>query len=833
MGIQGLQSFVEIQCSNDAWGDIDFKELNQSLSHGKTSNAPSVLVVDAMSCLKHFYASNTDWVCGGQWNELLRNVENFVKAFRQIDIELVVFFDGEQDTAKIQSWIQEEEEYRQLVHQILSHVHNTATFPPKRHFFAPKSISTCLRLAFRSRDVVVCSTVGDLHKEIINYCKRHSCLGILGYHSDYLLLDAMSYYSSSHLKIVKRCGATSMRFNTDVIFRELELDRSRLALFSTLLGNSFLPEEWLAQFHWSLLGPDHPLAKLQAQVGKQFILPPYDVVVRSVAKYVRDLVDISDLQAIMVQVFRSPETTEADFLHRLQRSIQHYSNDSSDEVKENGESESPSNYPTVSTVPKTDVLSSPSNGTSESNYQKRWQHWQQHQFVSGELFKTSSKISNGISPSSSEPDVEKLVADVQQLQLKELDLKGPDQQDLLSPTQTLSAPDTPSTPTQEAFLLASPGTPETPKAFDAATSPVVFPPTEESAAIAGEVSTEHDDPASQDATIEAAEVPSPTASTDSEPTPPIPASQLSPVRERNISPSSSDDKSNEKPLSVFYAFISPEVLKTAKKRHEAGQMMEMVYQVLSKGEIKIGAALEDENSKGRASTALLYRSIRQRVYGILLDKKLYDSAGAEQPRTPPPSIREWCIYGGKKLEKPDMVEPLSLKWDVPGCKQLWLGTQPSDNTNRLKAFLSCMLSDSPSMTKTTMVPQRCIILCCVLRYLIQKQTGHPILRAQELEAFLAQALSPHLTTECNVTNLSQIKVNKVDVRGVNLATVFMRGVETAIFANDSCGSPIPWDLVCPWNYFDGKLFQSKLNITMSDSATLLDLCDGNVSICKF
>ena len=71
----------------------------------------------------------------------------------------------------------------------------------------------------------------------------------------------------------------------------------------------------------------------QAQVGKQFILPPYDVVVRSVAKYVRDLVDISDLQAIMVQVFRSPETTEADFLHRLQRSIQHYSNDSSDEGK--------------------------------------------------------------------------------------------------------------------------------------------------------------------------------------------------------------------------------------------------------------------------------------------------------------------------------------------------------------------------------------------------------------------------------------------------------------------------------------------------------------------
>ena len=261
MGIQGLQSFVEIQCSSEAWQDVDFKELSQT--QGRSANSPLVLVVDAMSCLKHFYGPNTDWVCGGQWNELLRNVENFVRAFRQINIELVVFFDGEQDSTKIQSWIQEEEENRQMIHQILTHIHANSTFPPKRHFFAPKSVSTCLRLAFRCRDVVVCSTVNDLHKEIISYCKKHYCSGILGYHSDYLLLDSMCYFSSSHLKLVKKTGATTVRFNTDVIFRELELDTSRLALFSSLLGNSFIPEEWLAQFHWSLLGPDHPLAKLQ------------------------------------------------------------------------------------------------------------------------------------------------------------------------------------------------------------------------------------------------------------------------------------------------------------------------------------------------------------------------------------------------------------------------------------------------------------------------------------------------------------------------------------------------------------------------------------------
>lgn len=74
---------------------------------------------------------------------------------------------------------------------------------------------------------------------------------------------------------------------------------------------------------------------LQAQVGKQFILPPYDVVVRSVAKYVRDLVDPCDLDLIMKQVFNSEEPTVADLHTRLQKSIQHYSKLESDEGKRN------------------------------------------------------------------------------------------------------------------------------------------------------------------------------------------------------------------------------------------------------------------------------------------------------------------------------------------------------------------------------------------------------------------------------------------------------------------------------------------------------------------
>ena len=55
----------------------------------------------------------------------------------------------------------------------------------------------------------------------------------------------------------------------------------------------------------------------------------------------------------------------------------------------------------------------------------------------------------------------------------------------------------------------------------------------------------------------------------------------------------------------------------------------------------------------------------------------------------------------------------------------------------------------------------------------------------------------------------------------------MKGIEYAILANDACGSPVPWEFCCPWNFFDGKLFHSKwLQSTMKVNTT--DLCEGKV-----
>lgn len=67
----------------------------------------------------------------------------------------------------------------------------------------------------------------------------------------------------------------------------------------------------------------------------------------------------------------------------------------------------------------------------------------------------------------------------------------------------------------------------------------------------------------------------------------------------------------------------------------------------------------------------------------------------------------------------------------------------------------------------------------------------------------------------------------VSARGVQLAAIFMEGVEMALLANDACGAPLPWLMCCPWLYFDGKLFHHTLSRS-SQCKNLLELCENHI-----
>ena len=168
--------------------------------------------------------------------------------------------------------------------------------------------------------------------------------------------------------------------------------------------------------------------------------------------------------------------------------------------------------------------------------------------------------------------------------------------------------------------------------------------------------------------------------------------------------------------------ISSDVLEIARRRHQSGEMVTEILQILSKGEILIDTAIDEEHATMRPPVPLLYRPIRQLIYGILYDQKMYEERKEkghfEEEESADASyrhVKEYCVYKGNSLDSPDLVEPLSMPWDIPPVKNLWLGRQAQDNTMRMKAFLTCLKSDTQNMSNVAMVPQRMLLLCCVLR----------------------------------------------------------------------------------------------------------------------
>uniref|UniRef100_A0A674CI99 Family with sequence similarity 120 member A n=1 Tax=Salmo trutta TaxID=8032 RepID=A0A674CI99_SALTR len=278
--------------------------------------------------------------------------------------------------------------------------------------------------------------------------------------------------------------------------------------------------------------------------------------------------------------------------------------------------------------------------------------------------------------------------------------------------------------------------------------------------------------------------------------------------------------------------VAPEVLRVAQHRHKKGLMYPYIYHILTKGEIKLSVTIEDEANQELPSAVQLFRPIRQYVYGVLFSlaeaKKKAERLAMRRnrlPEYPPVAVKEWAAYKGKSPHTPELVEALSFReWTCPNLKKLWLGKAVEDKNGRMRAFLACMRSDAPAMLNPACVPTQLLVLCCVLRFMLQ-WPGVRVLRGKELDAFLAQALSPKLYEP---EQLQELKIDNLDPRGVQLAALFMSGVDMALLANDVCGQPIPWEHCCPWMYFDGKLLQSKLIQAIRDKAPLIDLCDGQV-----
>ncbi|XP_078677658.1 constitutive coactivator of PPAR-gamma-like protein 1 homolog isoform X14 [Branchiostoma floridae x Branchiostoma belcheri] len=780
MGVQGLQDYIEAHCQR-ACVSVELQRIARGRVGKRPPNAPLCLVVDAENCLHRLYGGSfRDWVCGGQWNEMLAFIGALTRACHAANIELVVCFNGAVEKPRLPEWIKRQNNNRQTAYQIFCHLHNKATPPPKVWFTPPVSLASCIRLALRHYGVRCYQSLTDHHHEVMAFCRQHEFHGVVARDSDYAVFDPPRYFSSEKLKLSRNGRSlTTVQYLMDEVGKELGLTPEKLVVFAALLGNHILPDEDLASFHWALLGPTHPLAGLKVR-AHQLVLPPCDVVIKAVAEYVKNLPSVDDLDKVAQDVFQHSETRKDDKMKKFKESVMYYRAGTKD-----------GNWPILQAVdPQPSSNQEPDADTDHTPQQ-------QPQECAGARDATMPEIVVSEVMESAQQGNPQIVVS------KELDTVNEDLQNALRSEIEAQLEDDLDRKMQNMTL-------ETIEDSSSETS--TLDSSQELTNIA--TASEENKASTSDTTSTTSSSTNPTPETK-DPTAGIPSLMSTPVRPYL------DVTIPKLPT------ISPSVLRTAQYRHKLGLMNPWIYQIITQGEIKIDLTLEDEAMKDLPSAAELWRPARQLTYGILFNV-------AHQAPRRQVIVKEWCVQKGRSIQKPELVEALPLDWkvsrgpyvfrtDVPKVKQLWFGQEVEDKNRRLRAFLSCMLADTPAMLKPLYVPHHLLVLCCVLRYMLQ-WPGRPLLRRHELDAFLAQSVDPRLA---NPQALEAMQVPMVTTRGVQIAALFMRGVETAMFANEACGAPVVWELTCPWLFFDGKLFHTKL-LKSSANKPLRELCDGQM-----
>ncbi|OCT58081.1 constitutive coactivator of PPAR-gamma-like protein 1 homolog [Xenopus laevis] len=800
MGVQGFQEYVEKHCPS-AVVPVELQKLARgSLVGGgrqRPPQSPLRLLVDAENCLHRLYGGfYTDWVSGGQWNHMLGYLGALAKACYAGNIQLFVFFNGALEKGRLHEWVKRQGNERQTAQQIVSHVQNKGTPPPKVWFLPPICMAHCIRLALLRFHIKVAQSIEDHHQEVINFCRENGFHGLVAYDSDYALCNIPFYFSAHALKLSRNGKSlTTSQYLMHQVAKQLDLNPNRFPIFAALLGNHILPDEDLAAFHWSLLGPEHPLASLKVR-AHQLVLPPCDVVIKAVADYVRNIQDTNDLDAIARDVFQHSQSRADDKVSRFKKAIAYY------RATNKPLSCPPAHYlgrpnsggvhsmvppytsPQMLNIPQGSVQSRPLTGgkcVSEQNNYSNIPHEGKHT----PLYERSSPINPAQSGSPNHVDSNYFPPSSASSSSENEDGNG-------GAANHVSG----SKPSWDKKGKKS-GKTNKKDSTDQAKA--------ENSPPSGSGNKETDKKGNQAGHMQIPCLLSmPTRNHMDITTPPLPQ-------------------------------VAPEVLRVAEHRHKKGLMYPYIFHVLTKGEMKIPVTIEDEINKDLPPAAVLYRPVRQHVYGVLFSlaeiRKKAERFAFRKNRMPPEYypviIKEWAAYKGKSPQTPELVEALAFReWTCPNLKKLWLGKAVEDKNRRMRAFLACMRSDTPAMLNPANVPTHLMVLCCVLRYMVQ-WPGIRILRKQELDAFLAQAISPKLYEP---EQLQELKIDNLDPRGIQLSALFMSGVDMAFLANDACGQPIPWEHCCPWMYFDGKLLQAKLNKANREKASLIDLCDGQVEL---
>ncbi|KAF5284298.1 hypothetical protein FQA39_LY04591 [Lamprigera yunnana] len=772
MGIYDLQLFLESPCLEGGSVSVDLLKIARNVTQRQQPQYPNrkvrpignklKLIMDAECCLDRLYGGYfSDWACGGQWNRMVQFLSLLMQAIERGNIELAVVFNGTAIPSRMSEWVAKQANVRQKIGMVLKHINTKGTPPPKVWWTPPTCIRTALRMALRHLNTTVMSTMDDHHQEVIAYCREYGFHGLLGDNAEYVVFDPPRYFSSEQIKLTYKGSLETKEYMRSELTKTLQLSNEQVCVVAALLGNFILPESELTDVYKKIAATGNcEDTKLTGEIG-----------IKVLADFVRSLPPPSNMDALIAKIFSAPEDKRINF---FLQSVQYYLNGTANGFLKYYNASSGGILHVVKRV-----------------YKK----------------KNNVQNNNNINCAANNPKVEE----------PELDTSGFASETTEQEQESL-----------QNYKLAT--------ANAVISSDIVIglndvnsstkdesPPSSDNSRLNGHsdyssgVTSNH--LASSGGTRVNFFVSSSSSNASSVPPSPKHANVFNTQVHHQIA------------SNIVKPSISSDVLRTASLRHQKGLMAPTILHLLSTQEVRLPCVMEDEYCREFPQIHEIFRLIRQRVYAVLFNlhhirfvhsKKIEKHELPENDVAPDIVVKEWVYSRSNPYQNPELVKADPLPWAVPTLHRLWFGPGLDDKRRRMRALLSCLNSDTPLILNTSYVPQHMLVMACVLRYIMSHQK--PILRRQELDAFLCQAYSPDLM---NTQYLQELTLTMVTSRGVQLAAMFMEGVEMALLANDACGAPLPWLMCCPWLYFDGKLFHHTLSRS-THVKNLLELCENHV-----
>ena len=240
MGIERLQAYIEARCQQ-ACKPVDLLKMARTFFQQRRGRGAMGLVVDAESCLDRLYGGYyPDWSCGGQWNRMIEFLATLMQACHGSNMDLVVFFNGGLESHKLAEWYKQQTEQKQRIFQVLKHLNNKATPPPKVWWVPPACLRATLRMALRQLGIPMACSTDDHYQEVIAHCRENNYFGILAHDAEYVIFDPPHYFSSQNMKLTYKGALETQEYVVDEVAKAIDLHPKRFCVLAALLGNEVI-----------------------------------------------------------------------------------------------------------------------------------------------------------------------------------------------------------------------------------------------------------------------------------------------------------------------------------------------------------------------------------------------------------------------------------------------------------------------------------------------------------------------------------------------------------------------------------------------------------------